>query len=253
LGRSPVEQPSVCPPDPTVDVGWLLDTDRAQFIWEAPRPVGETARPGSIRVREDTRDHESRLFEVPCPVDVQLRFSWDEKGGPTLTSVDADRAAIRTKHLNQMVTLVGRREWRHPERPILQFITPYVFVSDAPVVMTQIPPVGAWLPKPWPGLLIGGRLPIHIWPRQMMWAFEWRDTTKDLFLRRGDPWFYVRFETEDPATPVRMIEAELTPALRGHIQGLTAVSNYVDQTFSLFKVAEARRPAHLLTPKLRHT
>ena len=62
-------------------------------------------------------------------------------------------------------------------------------------------------------MLIGGRLPIHIWPRQMMWAFEWFEPSKPLTLRRGEPWFYVRFETFDPTRPVRLFEAEMTPEL----------------------------------------
>jgi hypothetical protein len=86
----------------------------------------------------------------------------------------------------------------------------------------------------------------------MMWAFEWWDTSKELMLRRGDPGFYVRFESHDPMRPVRLVEAEMTRELNEHIKGLSAVSNYVDRTFSLFKTAEARRPEKLLQRKLRN-
>src|SRR5262245_15276755 len=99
--------------------------------------------------------------------------------------------------------------------------------------------------------MIGGRLPIHIWPRHMMWAFEWMDPSQDLILRRGEPWFYVRFETQDPSRPVRLIEAEMTPELREHLNGLTGVTNYVNRTFSLFGTARERRPKTLLVPKSR--
>lgn len=102
-----------------------------------------------------------------------------------------------------------------------------------------------------PGLMVEGRLPIHLWPRQMMWAFEWYDTRQPLILKRGEPWFYVRFEAEDPTRPFRLVEAELTPQLRDYLRGLTAVSNYVNRTFSLFKIAERRRPKTLLVRKAR--
>jgi hypothetical protein len=82
-----------------------------------------------------------------------------------------------------------------------------------------------------------------------MWAFEWYDTTKELVLRRDEPWFNVRFETHDPARPVRLFEAERNPALDEHLKGLSAVANYVDRTYSLFKVAAARRPDKLLERK----
>lgn len=37
--------------------------------------------------------------------------------------------------------------------------------------------------------MISGRFPIHIWPRHLMWTFEWHDTSQDLVLTRGQPWF----------------------------------------------------------------
>ncbi len=85
----------------------------------------------------------------------------------------------------------------------------------------------------------------------MMWAFEWFEPNKPLILHRGEPWFYVRFETHDPSRPVRLVEAEMTPELRAYNQGMSAVANYVNRTYSLFKTAEARRPKTLLKPVKR--
>ena len=70
--------------------------------------------------------------------------------------------------------------------------------------------------------MIDGRMPIHIWPRPLMWAFEWYDTNKPLVLKRGEPWFYLHFETSDPSRRVRMVEAEMTPALGEYLSGLQA-------------------------------
>ena len=117
--------------------------------------------------------------------------------------------------------------------------------------MTQMPPITQYNMNAWPGVMIGGRLPIHIWPRQMMWAFEWFEPSKPLVLKRGDPWFYVRFETDDPSRPVRLFEAEMTPELRSYREGLSGVANYMNRTYSLFKTAESRRPKQLLKRKER--
>jgi hypothetical protein len=99
--------------------------------------------------------------------------------------------------------------------------------------------------------MIGGRFPIHIWPRALMWAFEWYDAKQDLVLRRGEPWFYVRFESQDPSRPVRLVEAEMTPQLKEFLKGVTSVTNYMNRTFSLFATARARRPKRLLVYKQR--
>ena len=81
-----------------------------------------------------------------------------------------------------------------------------------------------------------------------MWAFEWHDTEKPLQLRRGDPWFYVGLETLPPNRSVVVTEVERTPQLLDYMEHISGAVNYVNQTFSLFEAAEARRPKTLVTP-----
>jgi len=236
-------------------VGWLLDTPKAHFIWGAPRRISRddpTPRHAkSVSFCPAVNDHDSRMWDIPCPIDVRLGFRRDAEGKPSLVDVDGDRSSIRGKLLSQMVTMVAEKEWRHPDRPIIQIHTPYIFLSDEPVWMMQMPPISSYRREQWPGLIIGGRLPIHIWPRPMMWAFEWWDTERSLSLTRGEPWFHIRFETHDPKRHIRLIEAELTSELREYLNGISSVANYVDKTFSLFKIAQERRPMQLLVSKDR--
>lgn len=94
--------------------------------------------------------------------------------------------------------------------------------------------------------MISDRFPIHIWPRHLMWAFKWHDISQDLVLTRGQPWFYVRFEGDDPKRQVRLVEAELTPALEEYIEAIGGVTNDMNRTYSLFERAMRRRPKTLL-------
>ena len=68
-------------------------------------------------------------------------------------------------------------------------------------------------------------------------------------MKRGEPWFYVRFETFDPSRPVRLSEASMTPPLKEYMAGTSGVTNYVNRTFSLFKTARECRPKQLLFKK----
>jgi hypothetical protein len=237
-----------------VEVGWFLDNSSAQFIWDAPRRVTR-ARPERRHAKSLSQcpavtDMDARLFEVRCPIDLAIGFKLEDDK-PVLRNLAGDQSTIRSKHLNQMLALVDRKEWADPQRPVLQIPTPYVFVADEPVFVNQLPPFYHYRREPWPGVLVGGRFPIDVWPRQLMWAIEWHDLNRPLVLRRGEPWFYVRFEHFDPARAIRMVEAEVTGELREYMRGLSGVANYVNQTFKLFDIARERRPARLLTPKVR--
>ena len=236
-----------------VDIGWTLRNAKASFIWDQPRTVlnkgPRSTHAKVVSLCPAVLDHESRLIEIACPIDARIRFQRDAQGRPVLENALGDASPIRASHLGQMVKLVSEKEWRHPQRPIVQIITPYLFLADEPVWLTQLPPMHAYLPTPWPGVLIGGRYPIDVWPRTLMWAFEWHDPTKDLLLKRGDPWFTVRFETMDPSRKTRLIKTKITPMLEEYLQGLEGVSNYVRGTFSLFDVARSRRPRKLLAPE----
>jgi hypothetical protein len=84
-----------------------------------------------------------------------------------------------------------------------------------------------------------------------MWAFEWHDITRPIKVSRGDPLFYVGFETLPQDRSVAMVEAEVTPDLSEYMEMISGAVNYVNQTFSLFEAAEARRPETLITPVKR--
>jgi hypothetical protein len=238
-----------------VDVGWILDVEKGGMIWHAPKRLSrvdsDVRHVKSLRFCPAMIDYEARTFEIACPFDLRIRLSKDDKGQPMLINALGDRSPIRGNHLGKMVHLVSPKEWRDPDKPVIQINAPYLFIADEPVWMNQMPPFNHYRAEPWPGLFTGGRFPIDVWPRHLMWAFEWHDTSKDLELKRGEPWFYARFETWDPSRPVRLVEAEMTPALREHINACSTVTNYVGRTFSLFETARERRPAKLLTPKVR--
>lgn len=240
-------------PRRVVEVGWLIDAEKAGVIWDAPRPyfrkMPKPASAKSVQLCPAAIDFDARHFVVPCPIDLHLRIKLAPGEAPQLINVAGAQSTVRGKHLNQMVNLLSPIEWRDPARPILQVVTPYLFLADEVAYINQLPPFLDYADPAWPGLIIAGRFPVHIWPRHLMWAFEWHDTSKDLIVKRGDPWFYVRFETDDPSRPVRVVEAEETPEIRAYINSISGVTNYVNRTFSLFDKAKARRPKTLLVKK----
>ncbi len=250
------DQAADAPSGRVCEVGWLVDADKAGLIYGTPRALGRrrplkaTDNPKAVSRCPAVHDVEARTFEIPCPVDLRLKLVQGEDGRLQVAAAGEGQQSLNRQHLAKMVFLLQRERWRDPKKPVVQVAAPYRFLADESVWMTQLPAYDHFRPSPepgpLPGLLIGGRFPIDVWPRALMWAFEWHDIRRELVLRRGEPWFYLRFETADPARPVRLVEAQMTPELRAFCNGVDGVTNYVNQTFQLFAEARKRRPAKLL-------
>lgn len=237
----------------TYQAGWLFGKNKASVIWDAPQPVRhEGPQPTaakSVAFCPAVIEFDRRHFVINSPIDLHIRISVSAKGEVSLMNVLHERSPVRHGALGEMMSMSPQHEWRHAQRPVVQIATPYIFVSDDPLYINQFPPFLHYGASVIPGVQLCGRFPIDVWPRPLMWAFEWHDLSRDLVLKRGQPWFYVRFEAPDPSAQVRLVEAQRTPELESYIESITDVTNYVDQSFSLFKTARERRPETLLVPK----
>ena len=238
-----------------VKVGWLLNEERGGVIYDAPARV-RSAKVSRRHAKSASRcpailNLESRYVEVKCPFDLHLAFIRDENGNPGLRSLLGQRSAVRAKKLASLLSVTNENEWRYPDRPTIQLSLPYLFVADEPVYLSQVAPFMHYRAEPWPGTIFGGRFPIDVWPRPLMWAFEWHDTEKALRLSRGEPLFYCQLETVPPDRPIQLIEAARTPELDSYLEHISGAVNFVNQTFSLFRAAEQRRPKTLVVPRAR--
>ncbi len=247
------DRPEGDPGSGPISVGWFLTQDKGAVLYDAPERLifrqTSKAHAKSASRCPAVIQMESRYFVVKCPFDMNIGFGRDKDGKGHLINRAGVSSPIRANKLGEVLTLVNEVEWRYPDRPTVQMVLPYCFIADEMVYMTQVGTFAHYRPDPLPGTIFGGRFPINVWPRPLMWAFEWHDPTKDIVLRRGEPLFYCQFEGDGPDRAVQMVEAEKTPELAKYIDQIGGIVNYVNQTFSLFKAAEGIRPAKLLTPK----
>ena len=247
------DRPEDGPQSGPVKVGWLLSDRNAGIVFDPPERV-RSVEMNKTHGKSASRcpaviNMESRYFVIKCPFDLNFAFVRDEQGKPAMRNRSGDAGAVRAKKLKQHLHITAEKEWRYPDRPTIQLSLPYLFIADEPVYMSQVAPFMHYRAEPFPGTIFGGRFPINIWPRPLMWAFEWHDIEKPLRVQRGEPLFYCMFETQPADRPVQMIEARRTPELDEYLELISGAVNYVNQTFSLFKAAEEKRPEKLLEAK----
>lgn len=235
-----------------VTVGWLLTDPKGGIIFDPPERV-RSVEMNKAHAKSASRcpaviNLESRYFVIKSPFDLSLQFVRDNNGKPALRNLFGDRSPVRKKKLDQLIYITPEPEWRYADRPTIQVQLPYLFLCDEPVYMSQVAPFMHYSRDPLPGTIFGGRFPIHVWPRPLMWAFEWHDIGKPLNVKRGEPLFYAQFETMPQDRAVTVVEARRTDELNEYLDLISGAVNYVNQTFSLFREAEKRRPAKLVTP-----
>ena len=215
-----------------VKIGWLLTDERSGVIYDAPARV-RSAEMNQRHAKSASRcpaiiGLESRYVEVKCPIDLHVAFGRGKDGRPMLRNVLGHKSPVRSKKLTSLLHLVNEEEWRYADRPTLQLSLPYVFISDEPVYLSQVAPFMHYRADPWPGTIFGGRFPIDVWPRPLMWAFEWHDVKKGLRLSRGEPLFYCQFETVPQDRPIQLVEAAHTPELDAYLEHISGAVNFVD-------------------------
>lgn len=247
------ERPEFSPKSGPVTVGWFMRSDASSVLMFPPERVSfrdtNKAHAKSAARCPSVVQLESRYFMIRCPYDIHIGFTRDDAGRPQLVNRAGPRGAVRASKLSKIIHLVPENEWRYPDRPTIQMLLGYCFVAEEICYITQLDSFAHYRPEPLPGTIFGGRFPIHAWVRPLMWAFEWHDTSKDLILKRGDPLFYCQFEADGPDRPVQLVAVERTADIERWMDSMAGVASYVNQTFNLFRAAEAARPKSLLVPK----
>ncbi len=236
-----------------VKIGYVITADRASLIYAEPK-VLRKQRSQALSVRAvqacpAVNDFEKRCLVVEMPYNLKLRCikNNDEFSLQAIspgTRIDEDI-------LRDHVTLMEPNFWRDPSKPVIQIKAPYLTVADEPAFMTQTGPFLDYKGNRWPGTVVVGRFRFDYWPRTLSWAFEWSDITKDLVLKKGEPWFYLLFEHADPDREIEFVKAEDTRELKEYRDTLADVVKFVSNPFSLKDRAVERRPKILLKEAVR--
>jgi len=160
-------------------------------------------------------------------------------------SFPEDKNDIRNLTYSNVVQIHGDMDLEHIHVPVLQINLNYLFVSDLPCKLEILPPLEHL--TNWPGNVTVGELDIQKWIRPISWGFVWKDTSKPLVIKKGDPLCYVRFITDKP---IDLIEMKMTEELRDRISSTTNVTKFTKRSaMSYIKTSFSRRPKTLIVPK----
>ena len=235
-----------------IDVGWFIEEENAKFVFYEPEKLFKSRKKAlsnrAVQACPAVNEIERELYVLKNPFDITLRCI--KKDDIFELHIVDDGTRIDDDLISRYVFLMEPKLWRDSRIPVIQIKIPYFFLSDDPCYMSQISPFMSSNIVKWPGIMIGGHMPINIWPRILNWAFEWIDLSKDLTLRRGDHLCYFKFETENLRTSANLFELDYTDELKEYRKGISSTPKFISNTFSLFETAYKRRPKKLLYRKV---
>ena len=232
-------------------LGWRNSSAQASIAFYPPIPLSQTEDGSLARLIPSPNGlpgFAERTYVIRCPWNVRLRPQRNPQGQIVFG------IANQPGHLSQEA-FQGLGEpfkpeaWRKAENPIFQLSLNLFFISDEPCSVQLMPPFLSPTYRDWPGTLICGRFPITNWPRPLNAALEWQQSDGVWALNRGEPIAYVQAIHDDPSVSIRLVEAEMTPALKRHTRQIDNVALYARNVSPMMQRAEQTRPAKLLNPK----
>ena len=177
-------------------VGWFLPRNlEARAAWFDP--VRYTWKPGDdlnsgLFLRCPAQNLSSdNTFIISSPFDLHLQCTLTDDGCELNVG---DKSSIRPEKLANLIKVHPRSEWREADKPLLQIMLNYYFVSDNEVELQYLSPVGTYFFEPaLPGLVLQGRWGIRSWIRPINFVFEWWRTSSELRIGRGQPILNIMF------------------------------------------------------------
>lgn len=185
------------------------------------------------------------LYLVRSPFSLRLRFSRSEEA-VSLTPIYPE-TTLGQNRLAEFLRLEPSNIWRSRDFPVIQFPSPYLFVADEPIDVEQCLPFLADNTK-FNWRLIPGRFNIHGWHRPLNWAIEWDTTSGDLFIKQGEPLYYIKFYDVAGARidSPKLVKVPLTDEIKKSLISAIGVSGIQRGTSKLIHQASKNRTGKLV-------
>lgn len=232
-------------------VGWFLPRSlEARAIWFDPvlyawKPE-DTQNSAIFTHCPAYQNFIRNLYVIRSPFDLHLTCSLLDAGCELEV---AEKSSIKPAELGRLIKVHPHAEWREPNKPLLQLMLNYYFISDDDVDVQYLSPLTTTYFNPaLPGLVLQGRWNIHSWVRPVNFVFEWWDTNAPLIIRRGQPILNLLFHPPAPQKKISLVEAEETDEVIAMARRVQNINSYIRNVFSVLTAISGRRPRKLVKP-----
>ena len=139
-------------------------------------------------------DSVKNAFVIRAPIGFTLYFEGIDDNGNPLVRRDPS-SEMRNEVFNEFIDIKPKEAGSKQDGPLLQLTSGVGFTANEPVIMETFPPFLEYRPD-FPAINTVVKYNIYNWLRGLPVGVLWKDLTKPIVVKRGDPLCYVRFETD---------------------------------------------------------
>jgi hypothetical protein len=172
-------------------IGWTVINGEG-LVWEEPEMLSvymnNEYKQSKVKSCWASNDLLKKTFVIKSPFDIHLSYN----SGKVILEKDSS-----ISHLLFERIFVNSPE-EYTQYPVIQMGTRYVFICDKSCTITLTPPFHNTKYDDYESntRVFSGMFNIYDWQRPLSYGIEWLDVKKDLFIKKGQPLFYVTFNTE---------------------------------------------------------
>jgi hypothetical protein len=230
-----------------IEIGWFVDVDIGEVVFDSPVPLKEVLPVEAARSPVATCPAigglRKRLYCLRAPFSFMVSLHRGLASSSLVLHQSA--SSIAAWKAREWIRLMQASEWPSRDRPVVQVFLPYTFVTDADLMVRQVPPHQHYFGQARPGIVLAGEFAFRNWPRPLSWAFEFHDASKPLRVRRGEPLCYVEFAAPEGES-VHLKRVPRTAAIQDQQKRIGGVTALVRNTLRFTDVAGENRPQHLM-------
>jgi len=162
-------------------------------------------------------EYYKNVYVIKSPIDITFNITQD---------ISADSKYIQIKEYNQEFfdNYIFVRDAKHNSKTLITYNIQYLFYSDEEVdieVLNAFEHKSDFINNV---SVVQGKFDISKWIRPVECAFTVHDDNKEMKIKRGDPLYYVRFNTNKN---IKLNKVEYTKEVEDIVESLLQVKNFL--------------------------
>lgn len=211
------------------EVGWCWTYGPLKHLGIEPEKLEQPE--GASRLCPAVSDQFKNTYTIKSPHTIHMKFDKYVDGEASIL-LEKD-STIYDDKFSDIFNLKEAAGWQDPQTPRLQMHMGILFVTDTKdIEIEMLPPFLEYRPDRYPVTFSSAKFNIYNWVKELQLGLDWKDTSVDINIKRGDVLSYVRFNKNVKLKQIEYSE-ELEKEIITNIHSIRVAKNYTKKLMSI--------------------